>query len=108
MDAWPVHPYNVVRASMHDIAMTQTSLIAQLADRAERLLLRHDELRRTNALLEQQLDVLTRERDSLRSRLQAARSRVDALIARLPQNQPATQDTPAPDDEPDAGPEPSS
>lgn len=92
---------------MHDIAMTtHASLIEQLADRAERLLLRHDELRKTNALLEQQVEALTRERDSLQSRLQAARTRVDALIARLPQNQPATQDdAPAPGDEPATEPE---
>lgn len=70
--------------------MTQSSLIEQLADRAERLLLRHEELRKTNVLLEQQVEALTQERDSLQSRLQAARARVDALIDRLPQNQPAT------------------
>lgn len=91
---------------MHDIAMTtHAPLIEQLADRAERLLLRHDELRKTNALLEQQVEALTRERDSLRSRLQAARTRVDALIARLPQSQHAAQDAPAPGDDPQAGPE---
>lgn len=56
----------------------------QLAERIERLLLRHDELRRTNALLEQQVAVLTAERDNLKSRLAAARARVDALLERLP------------------------
>jgi uncharacterized protein (TIGR02449 family) len=56
-----------------------------LAERVERLLLRHEELRRTNALLEQQLSALSGERDSLRSRLAAARARIDALIERLPQ-----------------------
>lgn len=90
---------------MHDIAMTHASLIAQLADRAERLLLRHDELRKTNALLEQQLEELTRERDGLQSRLQAARTRVDALIDRLPQNPPATPEPPAADDDPESAPE---
>ena len=74
--------------------MTQSSLIEQLADRAERLLLRHEELRKTNVLLEQQLETLTQERDSLQSRLQAARARVDALIDRLPQNQPAAASSP--------------
>jgi hypothetical protein len=44
----------------------------------------HEELKRTNALLEQQLSVLGSERDSLRSRLAAARARIDALIERLP------------------------
>ena len=60
------------------------SKIEALADRVERLLLRHDELQRTNALLEQQLGAVTVERDNLRSRLNAARSRIDALLERLP------------------------
>lgn len=58
--------------------------IQDLADRVERLLLRHDELQRTNALLEQQLAAVTHERDNLRSRLNAARGRIDALLERLP------------------------
>jgi uncharacterized protein (TIGR02449 family) len=60
------------------------STLQELADRVERLLLRHDEVRRTNALLEQQLAAVTHERDALRSRLLAARSRIDALLSRLP------------------------
>ena len=40
---------------------------------SRRLLLRHQELQRTNALLEQQLAGVTQERDNLRSRLNAAR-----------------------------------
>ncbi len=59
-----------------------------LADRVERLLLRHEELKRTNELLEQQLAALTHERDNLRSRLNAARSRIDALLDRLPVDAP--------------------
>lgn len=62
------------------------SKLEDLAERVERLLLRHDELRRTNALLEQQLAVVSAERDSLRSRLAAARSRIDTLLERLPAN----------------------
>ena len=58
--------------------------VEDLAERVERLLLRHEELRRTAALLEAQLAGATQERDSLRSRLHAARSRVDALLERLP------------------------
>lgn len=54
-----------------------------LADRVERLLLRHEELKRTNALLQQELTVLRAERDSLKSRLGAARSRIDALLSKL-------------------------
>jgi chromosome segregation ATPase len=64
------------------------SKIEELADRVERLLLRHEELQRTAALLEQQLVSVAHERDSLRSRLNAARSRIDALLERLP-NEPA-------------------
>jgi len=60
------------------------SKIEELADRVERLLLRHAELQRTNALLEQQVTAVTHERDNLRSRLNAARSRIDALLERLP------------------------
>lgn len=60
------------------------SKIDELTDRIERLLLRHEELRRTNALLQQQVAVVTQERDSLRARLSAARGRIDALIDKLP------------------------
>ena len=60
------------------------SKIEELAERVERLLVRHDELQRTNALLEQQIAAVTSERDNLRSRLNAARSRIDALLERLP------------------------
>lgn len=66
------------------IAKNMTKL-EDLADRVDRLIVRHDELRRTNALLVQQLGVVSQERDSLRSRLGAARSRIDALLERLPQ-----------------------
>jgi cell division protein ZapB len=58
--------------------------IEELADRVERLLVRHEELQRTNALLATQLDAVTNERDNLRSRLNAARSRIDVLLQRLP------------------------
>ncbi len=64
--------------------MTRTPPLDQIADRVERLLLRHQELQRTNALLTTQLETLTQERDSLKSRLNAARARVDALLDRLP------------------------
>ena len=57
----------------------------QVAERVERLLLRHAELRRTNALLAEQVAGLTHERDALRMRLQAARVRVEAVLERLPQ-----------------------
>ena len=59
--------------------------IDQLAERIERLLVRYEELQRTNVLLGDQVDSLTLERDSLKSRLGAARARVEALLERLPQ-----------------------
>ncbi len=64
------------------------SRIEELADRVERLLLRHEELQRTNALLHQQLDAVAHERDNLKSRLSAARSRIDVLLDRLPRDTP--------------------
>jgi len=64
------------------------SKMEELADRVERLLLRYEEIKRTNALLEQQLFTVTHERDGLRARLNAARSRIDALLERLPADNP--------------------
>ena len=55
-----------------------------LAERVDRLVLRHEELKRTSQLMEQQLQSVSAERDSLKSRLAAARARIDALLARLP------------------------
>jgi cell division protein ZapB len=64
---------------------TQQTQLDQVTERVERLLVRHLELQRTNALLTEQLALLTQERDSLKSRLSAARARVDALLERLPE-----------------------
>jgi cell division septum initiation protein DivIVA len=64
---------------------TQQSQLDQVTERVERLLVRYLELQRTNALLTEQLNLLTHERDSLKSRLGAARARVDALLERLPE-----------------------
>jgi uncharacterized protein (TIGR02449 family) len=71
-------PYN-------SVPMPSASQIDQIAERVERLLVRYEELQRTNALLAQQVETLTQERDSLKSRLAAARARVDALLERLPE-----------------------
>ena len=60
------------------------SKLEDLAERVDRLVLRHAELQRSAALVEVQLASVTAERDSLRSRLAAARARVDALLHRLP------------------------
>jgi cell division septum initiation protein DivIVA len=67
--------------------MADDSLIDQIAERVEQLLVRHDEIMRTNAISREQIAALTRERDNLKSRLMAARARVDALLDRLPVNQ---------------------
>lgn len=64
--------------------MPAPSRIDQIAERVERLLVRHEEVQRTNALLQDQVDALTRERDALKSRLAAARTRIDALLEQLP------------------------
>jgi cell division protein ZapB len=64
--------------------MANPAEIDPIIERVERLLLRYEELQRTNVLLTEQVDLLTHERDSLKSRLSAARTRIDALLARLP------------------------
>jgi regulator of replication initiation timing len=65
-------------------AMQNQTPIHQVTERVERLLVRYSELQRTNTLLAEQLSLLEIERDSLKSRLGAARARVDALLERLP------------------------
>ena len=71
--------------------MAHPNQIEQIAERTERLLLRYRELQRTNTLLAEQVTLLVHERDSLKSRLSAARARIDALLERLPEaGAPAT------------------
>jgi cell division protein ZapB len=72
--------------------MSNQTQIDQIADRVERLLVRYEELQRTNALLSDQVEALAQERDSLKSRLSAARARVDALLERLPEATAAQKD----------------
>jgi chromosome segregation ATPase len=60
------------------------STLEDLAERVERLVLRHEELKRAQALLERELDAVGAERDGLKARLATARTRIDALVARLP------------------------
>ena len=64
--------------------MSENNTLDAVLERVERLLVRYEELKRTNDLLVTQVDALTHERDSLKSRLQAARSRIDGLLDRLP------------------------
>ena len=72
--------------------MSNPIQIDHIAERVERLLVRHAELQRTNALLVTQVEALARERDSLKSRLNTARARVDALLERLPDMAAVTKD----------------
>lgn len=65
--------------------MSNPPQIDLIAERVERLLVRYHELQRTNVLLSTQIEAVTQERDSLKSRLGAARARVDALLERLPE-----------------------
>lgn len=76
------------------------SKLEDLAERVDRLVLRHAELQRSTALLEQQLASVTSERDNLRSRLAAARARIDTLLQRLP----AAQESPTPSTDAEAQP----
>ena len=75
---------------MQEAPEAMSAQIDAIIERTERLLLRHEELTRTNALLQDQLNALTHERDTLKSRLAAARSRIDALIERLPEQASAS------------------
>ncbi|WP_367846737.1 DUF904 domain-containing protein [Rhodoferax sp. WC2427] len=81
--------------------MATPTQIEQVAERTERLLVRYRELQRANVLLAEQVATLTHERDSLKSRLGAARARIDALLERLPQigNPPAIRPAPRKDAE---------
>ena len=79
-------PYNATSMVNPATPMSKPSQSDQITERVERLLLRYAEVQRTNALLARQVELLTQERDSLKSRLSAARARVDALLERLPEN----------------------
>lgn len=73
--------------------MSNQTPIDQITERVDRLLVRYAELQRTNQLLTEQVDVLTNERDSLKSRLGAAKARVDSLLERLPETIAAQKTT---------------
>ena len=61
-----------------------THLLDQVAERVDLLLQRYALLQRTNSMLSEQVYALSQERDSLQSRLSAARQRIDTLVERLP------------------------
>lgn len=65
--------------------MAVQNYIDQIADRVDRLLVRHEELHRTNTLLLQQVQQLTQERDQLHAKCQLVKQRLDVMIERLPQ-----------------------
>lgn len=67
--------------------MTTPSILEPIAGRVELLVQKYEALQHTNHLLNEEIQALQKERASLRSRLKAARARVDELIERLPANQ---------------------
>ena len=69
--------------------MTTPSILAPITERVELLLAKHEALEHANRLLTEEIQALQKERDSLSSRLKAARARVDELIERLPENREA-------------------
>ena len=80
--------------------MPSLSPFDQITERVELLLAHHADLQRSNALLAQQVAALAMERDSLKTRLLAARNRIDALVDRL-KAAPACESTgAAPEDGP--------
>ena len=70
--------------------MTTTSILDPVAERVEPLLAKYEALVQTNRLLTEEIEAVRKERDSLQSRLKAARARVDDLIERLPANREAS------------------
>ncbi len=71
-----------MRAPYNSRVMTP-AIIEELAQRLERLLLRHQELLRSQSLLQQEVQRLAQERDHLLAQCAAARQRLDAVIARV-------------------------
>ena len=73
-----------VAQSKNCLSMVTTPSLDLMLERVETLLTRYEQLQRAHASLQEQVTALTQERDSLQSRLTAARARVDTLIERLP------------------------
>lgn len=69
------------------------SQLQDLAQRVERLLLRYEELQRTNQLLAQQVSNLEQEKHLLQTRLTTARNRIDHLLAQIPAKVPSHQNS---------------
>ncbi len=64
--------------------MSPETQIDLIAERVERLLLRHAELLQRNAALTQELEQARLQRDGYAQRLASATERLDALLAQLP------------------------
>ena len=64
--------------------MAAQTYLDQITERVDRLLLRHEELQRTNELLTEQLRLMGAERDTLRLKLHTVLQRLDALLERVP------------------------
>lgn len=75
--------------------MAPSAPLDQIAERVERLLLRHAEMQRAHQAMARQIEALTLERDALKTRLRTARDRLDTLIERLPPDPPAVRDAAA-------------
>lgn len=63
--------------------MSVSALLPRIVERVDRLLARHAQLRNAHALLALQVQALSQERDSLQSRLNAARARNEELLGQL-------------------------
>ncbi|MEP6557316.1 MAG: DUF904 domain-containing protein [Burkholderiales bacterium] len=60
----------------------------RVCDQIEQLLDRHEQMHHIHTSLHARLAALVVERDQLQQRIEAACSRIDALIVRLPVSQP--------------------
>lgn len=63
--------------------MNTSNIIELIVERAERLLVQHEEIQRTSALLASELKQVRAERDLLKTRMQEATARIDTLLAQL-------------------------
>lgn len=62
-----------------------TTILEQINERMERLVAVNQELQQQNSTLAEEIRQLHLERDSLQSRLRAARARIDALVCQIEQ-----------------------
>ncbi len=66
--------------------MASIPLSEQVAERVERLLVRHAALQQSHRLLAEELVATQQERDVLQQRLELASLRINALLEQLPQS----------------------